>query len=81
MCARSGSTVRLKADLHPTGGRGSVVTTADGTFKVGFGESSARSPLCVRSTEMVSGWALSAVPAPVIASARPAAARSKRAPL
>ena len=53
MCTRSGSTVRLKANSHPTGGRGSVVTTADGTFKVGFGESSARSPLCVRSTEMV----------------------------
>ncbi len=28
--------MRLKANSHPNGGRGSVVTTADGTFKVGF---------------------------------------------
>ena len=74
MCARSGSAVRLKADSHPTGGRASVVTAGD-AFEVGLGDSDKRSALWVRSTEVMSVWALKAAPAPDSAVTRPATVR------
>ena len=61
--------MRLKADSHPTGGRASVVTAGDG-FEVGLGDSDKRSALWVRSTAVMSVWALKAAPAPVRATAR-----------
>ncbi len=57
--------MRLKAGSHPTSGFASVVTAGDDTFEVDLGNSDKRSPLWVRSTEMMSAWALKAAPAPV----------------
>jgi hypothetical protein len=79
--ARSGSTMRLKAGSHPTGGFASVVTAGNDTFEIGLGNVDNRSPLCVRSTEMMSDPAPEAAPAPVSAAARPATARQPTTPI
>ena len=45
ICERLGSAARLEADLHPIGGRESVVTTGDERVDVCLGASGKRSPL------------------------------------
>ena len=47
MCERFGSAARLKANLHPIGGRDNVVTTGDEAFEACLGISGRRSPLWV----------------------------------
>jgi hypothetical protein len=65
---RLGSATRLKAGSQPIGGRGSVVTTGDGTVEVFLGASSKRSPLRLRSTETTSDWVPREATTPTVAS-------------
>ena len=81
ICERLGSAARLKADLHPIGGRDSVVTTDDEVFEICLDTNGKRSPLWVWSTEMMSDWVLRAAPAPVTPVAKATTASEPTTPI